>query len=81
MKKKITLKADIEQKGFIQKEVKQDVFLLEREFSISQKKEDDNKSVLKKDKAFLLKKEFKLIENKIYQKDNIFNLKKKLTKL
>ena len=76
MKKKITLKADIEQKGFVKKEVKQDVFLLEREFSISQKKEDDNKSVLKKDKAFLLKKEFKLIENKIYQKDNIFNLKK-----
>ena len=69
MKKKITLKADIEQKGFIKKEVKQDVFLLEREFSISQKQEDDNKSVLKKDKAFLLKKEFKLIENKIYQKD------------
>ena len=81
MKKKITLKADIEQKGFIQKEVKQDVFLLEREFSISQKKEDDNKSVLKKDKAFLLKKEFKLIENKIYQKDNIFNLKKNTSKL
>ena len=77
MKKKITLKADIEQKSFIKKEVEQDVFLLEREFSISQKKEDDNKSVLKKDKAFLLKKEFKLIENKIYQKDNIFNLKKK----
>jgi lipopolysaccharide export system ATP-binding protein len=81
MKKKITLKADIEQKSFIQKEVKQDVFLLEREFSISQKKEDDNKSVLKKDKAFLLKKEFKLIENKIYQKDNIFNLKKNTSKL
>jgi len=81
MKKKITLKADIEQKGFIKKEVKQDVFLLEREFSISQKKEDDNKSVLKKDKAFLLKKEFKLIENKIYQKDNIFNLKKNTSKL
>ena len=81
MKKKITLKADIEQKGFIQKEVKQDVFLLEREFSISQKQEDDNKSVLKKDKAFLLKKEFKLIENKIYQKDNIFNLKKNTSKL
>ena len=81
MKKKITLKADIEQKGFIQKEVKQDVFLLEREFSISQKKEDDNKSVLKKDKAFLLNKEFKLIENKIYQKDNIFNLKKNTSKL
>ena len=81
MKKKITLKADIEQKGFIQKKVKQDVFLLEREFSISQKKEDDNKSVLKKDKAFLLKKEFKLIENKIYQKDNIFNLKKNTSKL
>ena len=81
MKKKITLKADIEQKSFIQKEVKQDVFLLEREFSISQKQEDDNKSVLKKDKAFLLKKEFKLIENKIYQKDNIFNLKKNTSKL
>ena len=81
MKKKITLKADIEQKSFIQKEVEQDVFLLEREFSISQKKEDDNKSVLKKDKAFLLKKEFKLIENKIYQKDNIFNLKKNTSKL
>ena len=81
MKKKITLKADIEQKGFIKKEVKQDVFLLEREFSISQKQEDDNKSVLKKDKAFLLKKEFKLIENKIYQKDNIFNLKKNTSKL
>ena len=81
MKKKITLKADIEQKSFIQKKVKQDVFLLEREFSISQKKEDDNKSVLKKDKAFLLKKEFKLIENKIYQKDNIFNLKKNTSKL
>ena len=81
MKKKITLKADIEQKGFVKKEVKQDVFLLEREFSISQKKEDDNKSVLKKDKAFLLKKEFKLIENKIYQKDNIFNLKKNTSKL
>ena len=81
MKKKITLKANIEQKGFIKKEVKQDVFLLEREFSISQKKEDDNKSVLKKDKAFLLKKEFKLIENKIYQKDNIFNLKKNTSKL
>ena len=81
MKKKITLKADIEQKSFIKKEVKQDVFLLEKEFSISQKKEDDNKSVLKKDKAFLLKKEFKLIENKIYQKDNIFNLKKNTSKL
>ena len=81
MKKKITLKADIEQKGFVKKEVKQDVFLLEREFSISQKQEDDNKSVLKKDKAFLLKKEFKLIENKIYQKDNIFNLKKNTSKL
>ena len=81
MKKKITLKADIEQKSFIQKEIEQDVFLLEREFSISQKKEDDNKSVLKKDKAFLLKKEFKLIENKIYQKDNIFNLKKNTSKL
>ena len=81
MKKKITLKADIEQKSFIQKEVGQDVFLLEREFSISQKQEDDNKSVLKKDKAFLLKKEFKLIENKIYQKDNIFNLKKNTSKL
>ena len=81
MKKKITLKADIEQKSFIQKKVKQDVFLLEREFSISQKQEDDNKSVLKKDKAFLLKKEFKLIENKIYQKDNIFNLKKNTSKL
>ena len=81
MKKKITLKADIEQKSFIKKEVKQDVFLLEREFSISQKQEDDNKSVLKKDKAFLLKKEFKLIENKIYQKDNIFNLKKNTSKL
>ena len=48
MKKKITLKADIEQKSFIKKEVKQDVFLLEKEFSISQKKEDDNKAVLKK---------------------------------
>ena len=81
MKKKITLKADIEQKSFIKKEIEQDVFLLEREFSISQKKEDDNKSVLKKDKAFLLKKEFKLIENKIYQKDNIFNLKKNTSKL
>ena len=81
MKKKITLKADIEQKGFVKKEVKQDVFLLEREFSISQKQEDDNKSILKKDKAFLLKKEFKLIENKIYQKDNIFNLKKNTSKL
>ena len=81
MKKKITLKADIEKKSFIQKEVGQDVFLLEREFSISQKQEDDNKSVLKKDKAFLLKKEFKLIENKIYQKDNIFNLKKNTSKL
>ena len=81
MKKKITLKADIEQKSFIQKEIEQDVFLLEREFSISQKQEDDNKSVLKKDKAFLLKKEFKLIENKIYQKDNIFNLKKNTSKL
>ena len=55
--------------------------MLEREFSISQKQEDDNKSVLKKDKAFLLKKEFKLIENKIYQKDNIFNLKKNTSKL
>jgi len=81
MKKKITLKADIEQKGFIKKEVKQDVFLLEKEFSISQKKEDDNKSVLKKNEAFLLKKEFKVIENKIYQKDNIFNLKKNTSKL
>ena len=81
MKKKITLKADIEQKGFIKKEFKQDVFLLEKEFSISQKKEDDNKSVLKKNEAFLLKKEFKLIENKIYQKDNIFNLKKNTSKL
>ena len=81
MKKKITLKADIEKKDFIKEEIKQDVFLLEKEFSISQKKEDDNKSVLKKDKAFLLKKEFKLIENKIYQKDNIFNLKKNTSKL
>jgi len=81
MKKKITLKADIEQKGFIKKEVKQDVFLLEKEFSISQKKEDDNKSVLKKNEAFLLKKEFKVIQNKIYQKDNIFNLKKNTSKL
>ena len=81
MKKKITLKADIEQKSFIQKEVKQDVFLLEREFSISQKKEDDNKAVLKKNEAFLLKKEFKVIENKIFQKDNIFNLKENTSKL
>ena len=81
MKKKITLKADIEQKSFIKKEVKQDVFLLEKEFSISQKKEDDNKSVLKKNEAFLLKKEFKVIENKIFQKDNIFNLKKNTSKL
>ncbi len=81
MKKKITLKADIEQKGFIKKEIKQDVFLLEREFSISQKKEGVNKSVLKKNETFLLKKEFKVIENKIYQKDNIFNLKKNTSKL
>ena len=90
MKKKITLKADIEKKDFIKEEIKQDILLLEKKFSIpgqkedvfeSHKKENDNKPILKKGKAFLLKKEFKVIENKVYQKDNIFNLKKNTSKL
>ena len=90
MKKKITLKADIEKKDFIKEEIKQDILLLEKKFSIpgqkedvfeSHKKENNNKPILKKGKAFLLKKEFKVIENKVYQKDNIFNLKKNTSKL
>ena len=90
MKKKITLKADIEKKDFTKEEIKQDILLLEKKFSIpgqkedvseSHKKENDNKPILKKGKAFLLKKEFKVIENKVYQKDNIFNLKKNTSKL
>ena len=90
MKKKITLKADIEKKDFTKEEIKQDILLLEKKFSIpgqkedvfeSHKKENNNKPILKKGKAFLLKKEFKVIENKVYQKDNIFNLKKNTSKL
>ena len=90
MKKKITLKADIEKKDFIKEEIKQDILLLEKKISIpgqkedvseSHKKENNNKPILKKGKAFLLKKEFKVIENKVYQKDNIFNLKKNTSKL
>jgi lipopolysaccharide export system ATP-binding protein len=92
MKKKTTIRAGIiaEQESFAKEGIEQNIFLLEKKFSISyqdedvsesHKKENDNKLVLKNEKAFFLKKEFQVIEKKNYLKDNIFNLKKNSSKL
>ena len=92
MKKKTTIRAGIitEQESFAKEGIEQNIFLLEKKFSLSyqdedvsesHKKENDNKLVLKNEKAFFLKKEFQVIEKKNYLKDNIFNLKKNSSKL
>ena len=92
MKKKTTIRAGIiaEQESFAKEGIEQNIFLLEKKFSLSyqdedvsesHKKENDNKLVLKNEKAFFLKKEFQVIEKKNYLKDNIFNLKKNSIKL
>ena len=92
MKKKKTIRAGIiaEQESFAKEGIEQNIFLLEKKFSLSyqdedvsesHKKENDNKLVLKNEKAFFLKKEFQVIEKKNYLKDNIFNLKKNYSKL
>ena len=92
MKKKTKIRAGIitEQESFAKEGIEQNIFLLEKKFSISyqdedvsesHKKENDNKPVLKNEKAFFLKKEFQVIEKKNYLKDNIFNLKKNSSKL
>ena len=92
MKKKTKIRAGIitEQESFAKEGIEQNIFLLEKKFSLSyqdedvsesHKKENDNKLVLKNEKAFFLKKEFQVIEKKNYLKDNIFNLKKNSSKL
>jgi len=72
-KEKITIKANIASENNEKK-----VLILKKEFVISNKLKILNK---KDEKSFLLKKEFKVIENQIIKKNNIFNLKKNNNKI
>ena len=69
-KEKITIKANIESKE------EEKIFLLKKDFIISNKK----KVLNQKEESYLLKKEFKVIKNKIIN-DNIFSLKKNSQKV
>ena len=69
-KEKITIKANIESKE------EEKIFLLKKDFIISNKK----KVLNQKEESYLLKKEFKVIKNKIIN-DNIFSLKKNTEKV
>jgi len=69
-KEKITIKANIAS------EEEEKIFLLKKDFIISNKK----KVLNQKEESYLLKKEFKVIKNKIIN-DNIFSLKKNSQKV
>ena len=96
-KQKITIAATVvsEQEQVKKQETSQNIFILKKEFAVvSEAKEilheqeealvlspERNVDLVQEQDPFILKKEFEVIENKLSEESNIFNLKKGTSKL